>query len=143
MKNKTILLSIHPCFVEKIFSGEKKFEYRKRIPTDIHTVIVYATAPIKQIVAVIEVENVLQDTPMNIWKQTKEWSGLTYKFYKSYYKGKSAAYAIKFKNVYRLESPKSISIFKEVKRAPQSYMYIGDQQGLLSKKIKNAINIIS
>lgn len=124
MKSKTILLSIHPCFVEKIFSGEKKFEYRKRIPTDIHTVIVYATAPIKQIVAVIEVENVLQGTPMNIWKQTKEWSGLTYKFYKSYYNGKSVAYAIKFKNVYRLERPQSISIFKEVKSAPQSYMYI-------------------
>lgn len=121
MKSKTILLSIHPCFVEKIFSGEKKFEYRKRIPTDIRTIIVYATAPIKQIVAVIEVENVLQDTPMNIWKQTKEWSGLTYKFY---YNGKSVAYAIKFKNVYRLERPQSISIFKEVKSAPQSYMYI-------------------
>jgi predicted transcriptional regulator len=85
---------------------------------------VYATAPIKQIVAVIEVEDVLQGTPMNIWRQTQKWSGLTYKFYKSYYNGKSVAYAIKFKNVYRLERPQSISIFKEVKSAPQSYMYI-------------------
>ena len=135
MKSKTILLSIHPCFVEKIFSGEKKFEFRKRIPTEIQTVIVYATAPIKQIVAVIEVEKVLQGTPMNIWKQTKECSGLTYKFYKSYYKGKSAAYAIKFKNVYRLERPQSISIFKEVKSAPQSYIYIGESNKVLTEKL--------
>lgn len=135
MKSKTILLSIHPCFVEKIFSGEKKFEFRKRIPTDIQTVIVYATAPIKQIVAIIEVEDVLQGTPMNIWRQTKECSGLTYKFYKSYYKGKSAAYAIKFKNVYRLESPQSISIFKEVKSAPQSYVYIRESNKVLTEKL--------
>ncbi|MBQ9202253.1 MAG: ASCH domain-containing protein [Bacteroidales bacterium] len=119
--------------MEKIFSGEKKFEYRKRIPTDIRTIIVYATVPIKQIVAFIEVENVLQDTPMNIWKQTKEWSGLTYKFYKSYYKGKSVAYAIKFKNVYRLENPKSISIFKDVKSAPQSYVYIRESNKVLTE----------
>ena len=35
MKSKTIILSIHPRHVEKILSGEKRYEYRKQIPTDI------------------------------------------------------------------------------------------------------------
>ena len=135
MKSKTILLSIHPCFVEKILSGEKKFEYRKKIPTDIQTIIVYATAPIKQIVAVIEVEKVLQGTPMNIWGKTKGESGITAKYYKTYYKGKKVAYAIKFKNVYRLERPKPISNFKYIKSAPQSYMYIYDSWDALNDKL--------
>ena len=58
---------------------------------------------------------------------------MVYKFYKSYYKGKSIAYAIKFKNVYRLERPQSISIFKEVKSAPQSYVYIGESNKVLTE----------
>ena len=62
-KNKTIILSIHPKHIEKILSGEKRYEYRKRIPLDINYLIVYATAPTKKIVALIEVDMVMKDTP--------------------------------------------------------------------------------
>ena len=48
-KNKTIILSIHPKHIEKILSGEKRYEYRKRIPLDINYLIVYATAPTKKL----------------------------------------------------------------------------------------------
>ena len=71
MKTKTILLSIHPCFVEKILSGEKLFEYRKNIPTDISHVVIYATVPIKNIVAFVEVDSVLKGSPQEIWEKTK------------------------------------------------------------------------
>ena len=54
MKTETIILSIHPSHIEKILSGEKQYEYRKRIPADIRHIVVYATAPIKKIVALIE-----------------------------------------------------------------------------------------
>ena len=43
MKTETIILSIHPSHIEKILSGEKRYEYRKRIPTDIRHIVVYAT----------------------------------------------------------------------------------------------------
>ena len=49
MENKTIILSIHPKHIEKILSGEKRYEYRKRIPLDINYLIVYATAPPKKL----------------------------------------------------------------------------------------------
>ena len=60
MRTETIILSIHPSHIEKILSGEKLYEYRKRIPTDIRHIVVYATAPIKMIVALIEIDSILK-----------------------------------------------------------------------------------
>ena len=72
MKTDTIILSIHPSHIEKILSGEKQYEYRKRIPMDIRYIVVYATAPIKMIVALIEIDSVIKGTPEAVWKKTKK-----------------------------------------------------------------------
>lgn len=71
MKTETIILSIHPSHIEKILSGEKRYEYRKRIPTDIRYIVVYATAPIKMIVALIKIDSILKGTPESVWEKTK------------------------------------------------------------------------
>ena len=71
MRTETIILSIHPNHIEKILSGEKRYEYRKRIPTDIRRIVVYATAPIKMIVALIEIDSILKGTPECVWEQIK------------------------------------------------------------------------
>ena len=127
MKSKTIILSIHPCHIEKIFSGEKLYEYRKSVPSDIQNIVVYATTPIKKIVAIIEVDKVLTDTPESIWKQTKKHSGITKEFFMSYFKGKEKANAIRFKTVRKLDIPKLLSCM-EIQNAPQSFVYIDDSR---------------
>ena len=71
MRTETIILSIHPSHIEKILSGEKLYEYRKRIPTDIRHIVVYATAPIKMIVALIEIDSILKGTPECVWEKPK------------------------------------------------------------------------
>ena len=43
-----ILISIKPEYVKRILSGEKMYEYRKRVPADVKTVVIYATAPVKK-----------------------------------------------------------------------------------------------
>lgn len=47
-----VLLSIKPEFVEKIFSGEKLYEYRKATfkNEDISSVVIYSTMPVGKIV---------------------------------------------------------------------------------------------
>ena len=52
-----MLLSINPEFVESILNGTKLFEYRKfRCREDVDKIIIYATAPQKQVVAEAEIE---------------------------------------------------------------------------------------
>ena len=42
----TILLSIKPEYANKIFDGQKRYEYRKRIPKkEVSKIIVYSSAP--------------------------------------------------------------------------------------------------
>ena len=71
MRTDKIILSIHPSHIEKILSGEKRYEYRKRIPTDIRYIVVYATAPIKMIVALIKIDSILKGTPESVWEKPK------------------------------------------------------------------------
>ncbi len=135
MRSKTILLSIHPCFVEKIFSGEKMFEYRKNIPTDIDYVIIYATVPVKKIVAFVEVDSVLKGSPKEIWEKTKNNSGITETSFMSYFYHKNDAYAIRFKQVRKLAEPKSINILEDIEYAPQSFRFVNESLIKIEEKI--------
>ena len=135
MESKTIILSIHPNHIDKILLGEKRYEYRKRIPKDINHLIVYATAPTKKVVAIIEVDMVMKDTPQNIWDLTQNESGVSYEFFMNYFNEVSTAYAIKFRNVYKLPNPIEITFIDGVKGAPQSYQYVDKSISKLSEKM--------
>ena len=124
MKSKTIILSIHPQHIEKILTGEKQYEYRKRIPLEIEHIIVYATSPIKKIVAIINVATIIKGTPSEVWDKTKNHSGISEDFFSTYFKGHQESYAIKFNNVYELPIPKSITDIIKTSYAPQSYIYV-------------------
>ena len=120
-----VLLSIKPEFVEKIFMGEKKFEYRKIIfkNKNINTIIIYATKPIGKIVGEMYIDEILEKEPDLLWEMTKEFSGIDERFYKSYFKGKEKAYAIPIKNYIKYDEP--ICPYSEYKNftPPQSFMY--------------------
>ena len=135
MKTKIIILSIHPKHIAKILSGEKCYEYRKKIPTDIEYLVVYATSPIKKVVAIIEIDTVLRDTAQNIWDITHDESGVSYEFFMNYFKELSIGYAIKFRKIYKLSNPIDITFIDGVKGAPQSYQYVNTSIYDLCKNI--------
>lgn len=121
---KKIVISINPQYVEKIISGEKKFEYRtKAAKQDINKIIIYETKPIKKIVAEVEILDVVIASPEELWNQTKEYSGITKNFFDEYFKGKTVAYAYKLGKVKVYERPKSLLDFG-LKMAPQSFAYV-------------------
>ena len=95
-------------------------------------IVVYATSPIKKIVAIIEVDRVLTDTPESIWKQTCKHSGVTKEFFMSYFRGKEKANAIKIKSFFKLKEPKSLSCVG-IKNAPQSFVYIDDSSDSIDR----------
>ena len=120
---KRILLSIKPKYVDKIISGEKIVEYRKRVVTDVDLILIYATSPIQKVVAEFRVEEILSGTPKELWDATKEMGGIDEKDYFAYYNGrdKAFAYKISYLNIY--EKPLLLSDLG-IKRAPQSFQFI-------------------
>lgn len=122
-----VLLSIKPEFVEKIFAGTKKYEFRKSLfkKYDIKYIVIYASAPVKRVVGEFEIDDILSDDVNIIWERTKKHSGITKTFYNSYFKRKKIANAIQIGHLTKYEIPKTLSDYN-IPQAPQSFCYIID-----------------
>lgn len=119
-----VILSIKPEFVEKIFSGEKKYEYRKVLfKQKVDTVYIYASRPISKIVGEFKIEEIICDTPENIWNLTKEQSGVTKKFFYKYYEGKDKGVALKIKDCKEYEEEVNPGSLVTNFKVPQSFIY--------------------
>ena len=119
-----ILISINPQHVENIFNGTKKYEYRKiRCKQEVDKIIIYSTYPIMKIVGEAKVEKILEDSPDNIWEETKNYSGIDLKFYQQYFKDRSKAIAYKLTNIKKYSIPQELSSYG-IKSAPQSFIYV-------------------
>ena len=120
-----VLLSIKPEFAEKIFNGTKKYEFRKSIfkNKDVDTVVVYASSPWQYVIGEFHIEKILNDNVDSIWEQTHEFSGISEKFYRTYFAHKANAYAIKIGHVTKYKRGKRLSDYN-VNFAPQSYVYL-------------------
>ena len=100
-----ILMSIKPEYVNKIFSGEKKYEYRKRLCKEkIDTIIVYSSSPIQKVVGELKIKQVLYDKKNVIWNKTYKHGGITKIKYDKYYE--NCGYVVE-KKTYDLASEKA------------------------------------
>lgn len=120
----SILLSIHPKYVNQIINGTKLYEYRKRIPTKEPTKIyIYSTSPIKKIIGEINVEKILFDGIDKLWNQTKEFSGISKNEFYNYFLDEPAGYAYKLKNLKIYKTPKQLKDF-QIAHPPQNFLYV-------------------
>ena len=124
---ESILLSIKPEYVQRIFAGTKQYEYRKRLPREnFDKIFVYATYPIMKVVGEVSFIGLLSGSPTAIWEQTKELSGISRAKYREYFRGCDIAYAFHLGEVTKYESPKLLSDFG-ISSPPQSFVYIDEQ----------------
>lgn len=120
MKNK-IIISIQPKYIEKIFSREKRYEYRKSFPEGVKVMFLYATAPIKKIVGIALVEKVLRGRKEEIWEKTNLQGGISKAEYERYLYDHRDVCAVKINSVWRLSDPVELKF-----KPPQSYMFLSE-----------------
>jgi predicted transcriptional regulator len=120
-----IILSIKPEFANKIFDGNKKFEFRRSIFKNkkVSKVIVYASSPVSKVIGEFEIGEVLFKDLNSLWQETKEFSGITEKYFYDYFIGKENGFALEVKRVKKYK--KELCIEKSFgKRPPQSFAYV-------------------
>lgn len=128
--SKAILLSIHPKWADKIYSGEKTIEWRKSFPKDFISfqtkVYLYETAPVKKITGVFFLESVLYLTTACFEKglcQAHIENGCVPLEDLKKYKGNSGSlYGWRVTLPCR-HNPRPLTDFG-VERAPQSWQYV-------------------
>lgn len=116
-----VLMSIQPQHVRKIFSREKRFEFRRRINRGITRVVIYETAPTSAIVGWFTVIDVLSEPPETLWPFVEHEAGITREQYDAYFAGCATAHAIQIGGVTRCE-PIPLAQYG-IQRPPQSWMY--------------------
>lgn len=119
-----LLISIKPEFVEKIMTGEKKYEFRKNIfRKHVEKIYIYSTYPEKKIVGYFEFNEYDEDTPQNLWNNYSDVAGISKESFFDYFKEKDTGFAIKIDNLKIFNQPIDVSTLDDFK-APQSFCYV-------------------
>lgn len=120
-----VLLSIRPDYAQKIFDGEKRYEFRRTIfkQKGIRTAVVYVSHPISKIVGEFYIEEVISDSLVKLWNHTKEAAGISEEVYFHYFNGKNIGYAMKISKAIKYKKPLCIKEHWGIS-PPQSFMYL-------------------
>lgn len=119
-----ILLSIKPEYATSILAGYKRYEFRKvKCRADIDTIVIYATAPLMQVVGEVEVNGVIEDCPEQVWRLTSDFSGISKDFFDQYYGHATRAVAYRLGKVHQYSHPRRLQDLG-VSSAPQSFVYL-------------------
>lgn len=118
------MLSIKPQYVRSILGGSKRYEFRKvKCRANIDTIVIYATAPLMQVVGEVEVSGVIEDCPEQVWRLTSDFSGISKDFFDQYYGHATRAVAYRLGKVHQYSHPRRLQDLG-VSSAPQSFVYL-------------------
>ena len=119
-----ILLSVKPEYADKIFSGIKKFEFRRHVSSEkVEKIIIYSSAPVKKVIGEVAVVDVLSMKKSPLWEVTKKSAGISREKFREYFKDASIAYAYVLGDTTKYDEPKELSDFG-IEKAPQSFIYL-------------------
>lgn len=125
-RTPVVLLSVRSPHVERLLSGAKTVEFRRRpwrVP-DGTIVLLYRSRDHRAIVGSLIVESTAVGSPSATWGSHGARSGLTRREYQDYFAGAAVAVAINVGSVRQLEEPLTLG---ELRRrsatfhVPQSY----------------------
>jgi len=121
------LYPIKPIYTDRIMSGEKKFELRKRLPSvDVDYIIIYSTFPASKVVGYAKIKKYHSSSIENIWNLVHEQAGIDYGSYNKYFINSTVACAIEFDEVFKFIRPFGISEISKGITVPQSFCYVGE-----------------
>jgi type I restriction enzyme S subunit len=122
-----IVLSIKSEYAERILTGIKRFEFRKRRPKQrVCRVYIYACSPIKSVVGYFQLIKVLSGSPEEIWQKCGEQGGIEKEKFFSYFGSSKIAYGFEIGCIERFNPPIDPFEIKNDFKAPQSFAYLYD-----------------
>jgi predicted transcriptional regulator len=121
-----VLLSIKPEYAAKIMSGEKRYEFRRRIfqRKGITTVVIYVTSPMKKVIGEFVVGEIIEREVKALWEETRQFGGIEKDAFDNYFIGKNIGFAIEVGQVIKYKRPCDLCDIRPGLAPPQSFAYI-------------------
>lgn len=129
---RDIVFSVKPEYSEKIISGKKTVELRRRFPASVPMgtiALIYATTPTQALTGLAEIEAVISDSPSAIWDEFSNEACIDRPDFETYFSGTSQATAIKLKRARRLRRQLELDELRERFNfePPQSFLYVAPE----------------
>jgi len=120
-----IIISIRHAFAEKIYSGEKRFELRKRRPNvqPGTRCWIYEPKPVGKVTGFFTYMGCFRDTKEKVYEHCKDYIGIDRETFMQYYNRESIAHAWQVATHHRCK-PFTLKD-AGIERAPQSYIITG------------------
>lgn len=120
-----VLLSIRPKYVRLIFSGKKRFEFRKKIFKKLNSglVYIYSSTPERKVVGSIKFSQIYSDKPKTLWSQFSKEAGITKKDFFKYFDKCHLGYAIEIESYNLFAIPIDPYLAIPGFKPPQSFYY--------------------
>ena len=124
IRSAVALLSIHPEYVNLIKDGVKRVEFRRvRFARDVAHIVIYATSPIQRVVGFCAVEQVVRDTPANLWSGHGKRGGVSKSTLMKYLANLNVATALLLGEFHSIPEGFDLTSIG-VERPPQSFQYL-------------------
>jgi len=128
-----LVVSIKPEFAQKIFNGEKSIELRKSAPhvSPGDTMVVYCTDPVKAVIGICEVKEILKMNPGQLWRNHNGALGIDKKRFEAYFSNVATAVGIVLASAVRLDVEIPLATIKEnipSFQPPQTFRYYKKSQ---------------
>lgn len=109
-----IIMSIKPCYVQKILSGEKTVELRSR-KLNVQNgarMWIYSTLPKGCVEVVSTIQSIEYNHPDIIWAQYAKELSITYEEFQKYVHDNEAVSAIRLSNVTKVNNPLTLDFIR-------------------------------
>lgn len=119
-----LLISIKPRYTQMISIGAKRVEYRRVKPSrPFDRIYIYETRPTSAVVGYMDISSIIHGTPRDIWKKTRELSGMDMDEYMEYFSGSRQAVAFIIRKAERYLEPRQLGTHGLPSVVPQGYIY--------------------
>ncbi len=142
---RDVVLSIRPHYSEKIIEGRKTVELRRRFPAAAPAgtvAYIYSTSPVRAMVGVAEVRDVLKLPIAEIWRRFEHQAFIRKPDFDRYFAGAKHGFVLRFEGIKAFSEPVPLAELRKKFgfKPPQSFLYAKHN---LRKALKHEPSIVS
>ncbi len=122
--SRVALVSIHPRHAEAILAGRKRVEFRRASYPRATHIALYATSPVRRVVAMCRIDSIHRDPPGVLWQFHGADGGISHDEFLAYFRASQVGTAMTIGEVRALRVPMTLADVDPELSPPQSLCYL-------------------